>query len=165
MEIARSFLKCVSNPRMDRRKVFVPRDPTRHVRHPVLRIPSGACPPLLDRVRIEKLHPNRNDLPPIRQALLRQCELDKRKLDMLLVCGLELADREDGTSSYLRSAIVHLDFRRAILLAKAGAWVPKLRGGDVHFFNSALYYRRKIFPGELSEKEFDFLQELIASRP
>lgn len=111
------------------------------------------------------LHPNRNDLPLIRQALLRNCELDERKLAILLACGLELVDREDGTSSYLGAAIANLDFKRCILLAKAGARVPKLRGGDVHSFNSALYHVRKNFPRELSEKEFDFLQELIASRP
>lgn len=114
---------------------------------------------------LKSLHPERNDLPLIQQALLRQCELDKRKLDVLLACGLELADREDGTSSYLRSAIVNLDFKRTILLAKAGARVPMLTGGDVHSFTNALYHRRKDSPGELSGKEFDFLQELIASRP
>lgn len=114
---------------------------------------------------LKSLHPNRNDLPMIHQALLRRCELDKRKLDMLLACGLELADREDGTSSYLGSAIVHLDFKSAILLAKAGSRVPRLTGGDVNSFNSALHYQRKDVPCRFSAKELDYLEDLIASRP
>lgn len=100
---------------------------------------------------LKSLHPDRNDLPLIRQALLRHCDLDKRKLDMLLACGLELADREDGTSSYLHSAIARLDLKRALLLAKAGARLPRLTGGDVRAFNNALHYHRKDYSCRLSD--------------
>ncbi len=114
---------------------------------------------------LKSLHPDRNDLPLIRQALLRHCYLDKRKLDMLFACGLELADREDGTSSYLRAAIVRLDLKRTLLLSKAGARLPKLTGADVRSFNNALHYHRTDHSCPLSTKELDYLEELIASRP
>ena len=111
------------------------------------------------------LHPDRNDLPLLRQALLRLCDLDKRKLDMLLACGLELADREDGTSSYLHAAIARVDFKRALVLAKAGARLPHLTGGDVRAFNNTLHFHRTNYSCPFSKKELDYLEELIASRP
>jgi hypothetical protein len=111
---------------------------------------------------LKSLHPDRNDLPLIRQALLRPSELDKQKLDMLLACGLELGDREDGTSSFLYSAVVRQDCKAAFLLAKAGARLPRLTRKEVHSFNSALCHHSS---DKLSEEEFGFLLDLIASQP
>ena len=76
--------------------------------------------------RLKALAPNRNDLGIIRRALHEPCELDEAKLDLLLDAGLTLNDRDDGTSSFLRSAIDHYRFKSAVVLAKKGAKLQSL---------------------------------------
>ena len=52
-------------------------------------------------------------------------------------------------------SIMHLDFKRILLLAKAGARLPRLTRGDVRSFYSALYYRHKDSSATLSKRELD----------
>lgn len=76
----------------------------------------------------------------MRHALRAPCELDDAKLELLLKAGLELNDREDGTSSFLRAAIDHLRFKTAVALAMKGAKLQTLTKEEYRKFRGDSLY-------------------------
>ena len=114
-----------------------------------------------DWSELKMMHPTQSDLPVIRKALLRSCQLDDRKLKLLLDCHLELNDREDGTSSYLHSAIIHDEFKNAILLGTAGARLPPLTKEEFRTFRRTSLYQYKSPFKTLSKEDIYALNELL----
>ena len=90
--------------------------------------------------QLKALAPNRSDLEIIRHALQAPCELDDAKLELLLEAGLELNDREDGTSSFLRTAIDHYRFKSAVALAKKRAKLQTLTKEEYRKFRRDSLY-------------------------
>ena len=110
--------------------------------------------------QLKTLAPNRGDLKIIRHALHAPCELDDEKLRLLLDAGLELNDRADGTSSYVRAAIDHQKFKSAAALARKGAKLQVMTKEEFRKFRGDSLY--EYYKGNrLPEEDVLALDELL----